>query len=144
MAYTYEYPRPALTVDCVIFGMGESTPKILLIKRAHEPFKGKWALPGGFVDENETVEQAAKRELWEETGVDNVEVTQFRVFSEPGRDPRGWTVAVAHYAKVLISDCKVQAGSDADQAGWIGLEEINEMAFDNAEIIKVARTLVNL
>ncbi|MDX2302695.1 MAG: NUDIX hydrolase [Microscillaceae bacterium] len=140
MAYTYDYPRPALTADCVIFGRDENEEKlkVLLIKRAYEPFQGHWAFPGGFVDENESVEQAAQRELMEETGVTNIAMQQLYAFSKPGRDPRGWVVTVAFFTVVHIADCKVQAGDDASQAEWVPLDEIQTMAFDHQEILKMA------
>ncbi|TAF64479.1 MAG: NUDIX hydrolase [Cytophagales bacterium] len=144
MAYTYDYPRPALTVDCVIFAKDNGTWKVLLIERKHEPFAGKWALPGGFVDENETVEQAAARELFEETHVQNVPIQQFSVFSAPQRDPRGWTVAVAHWAIVDIKDCKPQAGDDASAAEWVALDSISEMAFDHLLILEEARKVAKI
>ena len=143
MPYTYDYPRPAVTVDCVIFGKDESTDmKVLLIQRAHPPFEGKWAFPGGFIDENESAEKAAQRELEEETGVNNAEMVQFHTFSTPGRDPRGWTISVAYYAIVNIKDCKVQAADDASHADWVSLNEIHEMAFDHLHILEKARKLL--
>lgn len=139
MAYTYEYPRPALTVDCVIFGKDESENlKVLLIERAHDPFRGKWALPGGFIDESETAEAAANRELFEETGVENIPMIQLHTFSAPNRDPRGWTISVAFYAIVNMMDCKVKAGDDAKKAEWLNVSEIGEMAFDHTVILKMA------
>ena len=139
MAYTYEYPRPGFTADCIIFGHDESNIlKVLLIKRKHEPFQGLWAFPGGFVDEGESVEQAAQRELLEETGVDNVTMTQMYTFTKPGRDPRGWVISVAFYTTVNITDCKVQAGDDASEAEWVAIEDIQKMAFDHNEILAMA------
>ncbi|MCA9644056.1 MAG: NUDIX hydrolase, partial [Myxococcales bacterium] len=88
MSYTYEYPRPALTVDCVVFGLDEDDLKVLLVQRAGEPFRGSWALPGGFVDMEETTDQAALRELEEETGVRDVYLEQLYTFSGVDRDPR--------------------------------------------------------
>src|SRR5688572_6419396 len=89
VSYTYEYPRPALTVDCVVFGMDEGDLKVLLIKRGVEPFLGKWALPGGFVRMEESLEDAARRELEEESGIRPSHLEQLYTFGEPGRDPRG-------------------------------------------------------
>lgn len=139
MSYTYEYPRPALTVDCVIFGKEESQElKVLLIQRGGEPFKGKWAFPGGFVNENEAVEQAAQRELIEETHLENNDLIQFGVFSEPGRDPRGWVVSIAFCTLVNIKDTVIQADDDADDARWVPLTQITEMAFDHKKILEQA------
>ena len=114
MAYTYDYPRPSLTVDCIIFGLDESSRlKVLLIQRANEPFKQHWALPGGFVDENETLEAAALRELKEETGVSDVFIEQLFTFGTPGRDPRGRVVTIAFYALINLGEHKIGADTDA-------------------------------
>src|SRR6266849_10256217 len=98
MAHTYEYPRAALTVDCVVFGFDEGDLKLLLIQRGLEPFAGKWALPGGFVRVEESLDDAARRELREETGVTRVYLEQLYSFGEPKRDPRGRVITVAYYA----------------------------------------------
>src|SRR5581483_12328951 len=97
MAYSYEYPRPSLTVDCVVFGLDEENLKVLLIERDLEPFKGKWALPGGFVRLDETLDEAARRELREETGVTNVYLEQLYTVGDINRDPRERVVTVAYY-----------------------------------------------
>ena len=145
MAYTYEYPRPGFTADCIIFGRDESEVlKVLLIKRKHEPFQGLWAFPGGFVDEGESVEEAAQRELKEETGVEHVAMTQMYTFTKPGRDPRGWVVSVAFYTTVNIGDCNVQAGDDASLAEWVAIDQIKDMAFDHNEILKMALEKIGL
>src|SRR6266487_6234598 len=103
MAFNYQYPRAALTVDCVVFGFDEGELKVLLIERALEPFKGKWALPGGFVRVNETLDEAALRELQEETGVSNVYLEQLYTFGDIERDPRERVVTVAYYALAKLS-----------------------------------------
>lgn len=139
MPYTYEYPRPALTVDCVIFGLDESNKlKILLIQRALEPFKGDWALPGGFVDMEEDLEAAALRELEEETGVRNVFIEQLYTFGQPERDPRGRVVSVAYYALVNLGEHPVQASSDADYVDWFELDQLPQLAFDHDRIVELA------
>jgi 8-oxo-dGTP diphosphatase len=139
MSYTYQYPRPALTVDCLLFGFDEGELKILLIERSHEPFKGFWALPGGFLDETDpTIEHAAKRELEEETGLTNVFMEQLYTFGDVGRDPRGRTVSVAYYALIKLSDYKVQAGDDASNAQWFSMSEIPPLSFDHDKIIQIA------
>lgn len=139
MPYTYEYPRPALTVDCVIFGLDESRElKVLLIERANEPFKGQWALPGGFVDMDEGLEKAALRELQEETGVTNVFIEQLYTFGTPERDPRGRVVSVAYYALVNLVKHPVHAASDANNAKWFKIEDIPSLAFDHSSILSVA------
>src|SRR6202167_1200446 len=104
MAYTYQYPRAALTVDCVVFGFDGGELKVLLIQRGLEPFKGKWALPGGFVKIEETIDEAARRELEEETGLKNIFLEQLYTFGAVGRDPRERVVSVAYYALVKLSD----------------------------------------
>ncbi len=138
--YTYEYPRPALTVDCVIFGLDESDLKVLLIERAHEPYADCWAFPGGFVDMDETTETAAKRELCEETGIENMFLEQLYTFSGVDRDPRGRVVSVAYYALVQLADydSQIHASSDAKKAEWFSVNEMPKLAFDHAEIFEIA------
>ncbi len=140
--YTYTYPRPAVTVDCVIFGYAPEENNriyVLLIKRKHAPFAGCWALPGGFVDENEHPDDSANRELLEETGVANVDMTHFACFGKPNRDPRGWTISLAYHAKVNKRLCKPIAADDAEAVDWFNLFEIpDNLAFDHSEIIQKA------
>jgi 8-oxo-dGTP diphosphatase len=139
MPYTYEYPRPAVTVDCVIFGLEESSSlKVLLVQRAQEPFQQQWALPGGFVEMEEDLEDAALRELEEETGVRDVYIEQLFTFGHPGRDPRGRVISVAYYALVNRAAHPVQAASDADGADWFAINELPELAFDHGQILEVA------
>ncbi|MEN9358527.1 MAG: hypothetical protein RL095_62 [Verrucomicrobiota bacterium] len=139
---TYEYPRPALTVDCVVFGLDEEGLKVLLIRRGLAPFKGRWALPGGFVRVDETLDEAALRELREETGLKKIFLEQLYTFSALKRDPRERVISVAYYALVKLGDHRVQAATDADDAAWFRLDAIPELAFDHAEIIAAARNRV--
>jgi 8-oxo-dGTP diphosphatase len=136
--YCYEYPRPALTSDCIIFGFDNFDLTILLIERAHEPFKNKWALPGGFVDMNETTETGALRELYEETGLKNVFIEQLYTFSDVDRDPRGRVVSVAYYALIKLDEYSIHAGDDAGDANWFPVNDLPELAFDHHKIIEVA------
>ncbi len=137
--HTYEYPRPAVTVDVVVFGYDGSAPlKLLLIQRGGEPFRGQWALPGGFVDMEEDLETAALRELAEETGVTDLFVEQLFTYGAPGRDPRGRVISVAYFALVNLQDHPAVAASDADRAEWYPLDELPELAFDHATIIEQA------
>lgn len=137
--YSYRYSHPAVTVDCVIFGFDGDKLQILLIERGIEPFKGMWALPGGFMKMDETVEQAAARELREETNLSNVFMEQFRVFSDVDRDPRERVVTVAFMALVRPVDCRLIAGDDASNALWFDERLLPPMAFDHERIIKEAR-----
>jgi 8-oxo-dGTP diphosphatase len=136
MSHTYQFPRPALTVDCVVFAVDEDVLKVLLVQRGGEPFAGAWALPGGFVRLEETTDQAALRELREETGLSQVFLEQLYTFSSLDRDPRERVVSVAHYA--LVRPAAVQGGTDASQARWFGLAEAPPLAFDHSEILSVA------
>ncbi|OAV42746.1 NUDIX domain-containing protein [Lewinella sp. 4G2] len=137
--YTYEYPRPSVTVDIVVFGYdGGSELKILLIERGGEPYKGHWALPGGFVDMDETLETAALRELEEETGVKDLYVEQLYTYGTPDRDPRGRVISVAYFSLVNLQDHPAVASSDATRAEWFPVNKIPDMAFDHDEIIKMA------
>jgi 8-oxo-dGTP diphosphatase len=140
MVYSYEYERPGLTVDCVIFGLDleEESLKVMLIERDLEPFAGMWALPGGFVREGETLEAAAVRELLEETGIANAFLEQLYTFGEPGRDPRGWVVSVAYYALVSPEKHSIHAATDARQAVWFPVAALPPLAFDHHEILTVA------
>ncbi len=137
--YTYKYPHPALTVDCVVFGFDGESLKLLLIERGLEPYKGMWALPGGFMRINETVERAAMRELQEETGVTDVYLDQFHVFSTLNRDPRERVVTVAFIALVRTSEYQLIAGDDAANAQWFDENRLPPLAFDHGEIIIAAR-----
>jgi 8-oxo-dGTP diphosphatase len=140
MPHTYEYPRAALTVDCVVFGFdeGEGELKLLLIQRALEPFKGRWALPGGFVRVDETVDDAARRELVEETGLKNVFLEQLYTFGAVNRDPRERVVSVAYYALVKLSDHRARAATDAANAEWFLVSKVPALAFDHAHILATA------
>ena len=138
MPYTYEHPRPALTVDCVVFGLDERELKLLLIQRDGPPFAGRWALPGGFVDVDETLEAAALRELEEETGIANVYLEQLYTFGAVDRDPRERVVTVAYYALVRLSDHRARAASDARRADWVSIGRLPPLAFDHREIVRTA------
>lgn len=142
MPYTYEYPAHYVAVDPVIFGVNctrtDCQVKVLLVERLEAPFKGCWALPGGFVEPKESVDAAAARELEEETGVTGAFLEQLYTQGEPGRDPRGRVISVAYYALVKISDCKVQAGSDAAAAQWFDVGDLPDLAFDHADTVRRA------
>jgi len=138
MAATYEFPRPALTVDAVVFGLDEEDLKVLLIRRDLEPFKGKWALPGGFVRVGESLEEAVRRELQEESGVSEVFLEQLYTFGTVDRDPRERVVTVAYYALVKLSDHRVKAATDACDAAWFAVSEARNLAFDHERILAVA------
>ncbi|MCR9233213.1 MAG: NUDIX hydrolase, partial [bacterium] len=138
MKYSYEYPRAALTVDCVVFGLDEDDLQILLIQRDLPPFEGDWALPGGFVRLEETLDEAALRELSEETGLKNVYLEQLYSFGTVNRDPRERVVTVAYYALVNLSDHRVQAATDARNAAWFAVDDIPSLAFDHDQILEMA------
>src|SRR6266545_4614946 len=136
--HTYDYPRPALTVDVAIVTR-EARPRVLLIRRKKDPFAGSWALPGGFVDENERLADAARRELEEETGVMVADLEQLYTAGDPGRDPRGWTVSVVYLAQINATDAKPVAADDAEEVGWFPLDDLPVLAFDHAMILARAR-----
>ncbi len=136
--YSYKHPRPSVTVDCVVFGFDGTTIKVLLINRGIEPFKGKWALPGGFVQMDESIDEAAKRELKEETSLENVFLEQLYTFGEPNRDPRGRVISVAYYALINLDKNDPIAGDDAQKAAWFSLKKIPSLAFDHHEILRAA------
>ena len=130
MAYTYKYPRPAVTADCIVITR-EAEPKVLLIQRGDEPFKGAWAFPGGFMNMDETTEQCAIRELEEETGLRLTDIHQIGAYSKIDRDPRGRTVTVAYLATVIGQD-------DAAKAEWWLLSDLPHLAFDHYDIMQDA------
>ena len=136
MAYTYKYPRPAVTADCIVITK-EAEPKVLLIERGDEPFKGCWAFPGGFMNMDENTEQCAIRELEEETGQKVSEVHQIGAYSKVDRDPRGRTVTVAYLA-IVDAPMAVSGQDDAAKAQWFPLTALPELAFDHEEIMKDA------
>jgi 8-oxo-dGTP diphosphatase len=137
MAYTYQYPRPMLTVDALVFAQTETERFVLLIKRKNPPFQGQWALPGGFVEMDEDLECAVKRELKEETGLEIDHLEQFYTFGKPGRDPRGRNVTVV-FCQILQETRKTFAGDDAEDAKWFPIQLLPELAFDHQEVIEMA------
>src|SRR6266700_7248207 len=143
MAHTYQYPRAALTVDCVVFGFDEGELKALLIQRALEPFKGKWALPGGFVRVDETIDDAARHELAEEAGLKEVLLEQLYSFGALNRDPRERVVSVAYYALVKLAAHDTRAVTDATEARWFPISKVPKLAFDHAEILNTALARLN-
>ena len=136
MEYTYKYPRPAVTADCVVITK-EAEPKVLLIQRGIDPYKGCWAFPGGFMNMDETTEQCAIRELEEETGLKVADICQIGAYSKIDRDPRGRTITVAYLA-IIDAPVEVTGQDDAAKAEWFPLSELPELAFDHADIIQDA------
>ena len=150
MPYTYPYPRPQVTADVAVFTLRGSELELLVVRRKHDPFAGSWALPGGFVDEDESLEHAAARELQEETGLADVPMEQLGAFGDPGRDPRGHTVTAVYLAVVPRETSRVRAGDDAAEAEWVAVDALHlderrapspgktSRAFDHARIVRLA------
>lgn len=138
MPYTYEHPHPAVTVDCVVFGYDTTDLKVLLIKRGINPFKGRWALPGGFVRLEEDLEEAARRELREETALKDLFLEQLYTFGHPRRDPRERVISVAYYALVTLTDHNLHASSDASHVAWFPVADLPPLAFDHDSIVETA------
>ena len=141
MAYTYKYPRPAVTADCIVITR-EAEPKVLLIQRDGEPFKGAWAFPGGFMDMDETTEQCAIRELEEETGLRVSDIKQIGAYSKVDRDPRGRTITIAYLA-IIDEPIAVTGQDDAAKAEWWPVDALPPLAFDHGEIMADAMQLFN-
>ena len=134
--FSYKYPRPSVTTDCVVFSHDGGRLKVLLIERGFEPFAGRWAFPGGFLEEGEAAEEGALRELKEETGMTGVSLHQLHAFSAPGRDPRGWTISIAYWTVVKYQE--VKGADDAARAEWFDVDSVPPLAFDHDEILRMA------
>lgn len=134
--YCYKYPHPSVTADCVIFGFDGYKLKVLLIKRDVNPYKGSWALPGGFIKIDESAEEGALRELREETGLEGAYIRQFHTFSAPNRDPRERVITIAYYALVKMQE--VKGGDDAAEARWFAFDELPHLVFDHDQILRKA------
>lgn len=141
MSYTYKYPRPAVTTDCVVFTK-EEEPKVLLIQRGNEPYKGCWAFPGGFMNMEETAEECAVRELKEETGLTVKQIQQIGAYSKVNRDPRGRTISIAYLA-IVDAPTAVSGMDDAAKAAWFPLSSLPNLAFDHQDIMTDAIALFN-
>ncbi|NLN94992.1 MAG: NUDIX hydrolase [Bacteroidales bacterium] len=142
MPYTYEYSRPAVTVDIIV--LRNAMTQVLLIKRLLPPFENQWALPGGFVEMEETLEKAAERELEEETGITGISLSQFHAFSDPDRDPRHRTISVVFWGEAGQDKYLTKAGSDAKEAKWFEINNLPSLAFDHDKILRKAVTeLIN-
>lgn len=141
MSYTYKYPRPAVTTDCVVFTQ-EEEPKVLLIQRGNEPYKGCWAFPGGFMNMEETAEECAVRELKEETGLTVNQIQQIGAYSKVDRDPRGRTISIAYLA-IVDAPTAVSGMDDAAKAAWFPLSSLPDLAFDHQDIMTDAIAFFN-
>jgi len=133
-------PNIRLSVDAVVFGYEAGTISVLLIKRKYEPFKSKWAIPGGFVLEEESLEEAVERELREETGIKIDYLEQLYTFGHPKRDPRSRVVSVAYFGLIKPSSFRIFASTDAEEAQWFKINELPSLSFDHDEILKLAIT----
>lgn len=138
MPFTYRYPHPAVTTDIVIFTIRQDELKVLLIKRALPPHRNQWALPGGFIKLDESLEEGAKRELQEETGVTGVYLEQLYTFGRPDRDPRERVITVAYLVLIPANEPEIKAATDAEDVSWFGLKELPDLAFDHKRILKMA------
>ncbi|MGD2095379.1 MAG: NUDIX hydrolase [Phycisphaerales bacterium] len=137
--YTYDWPRPMVTVDAAVFAFSGDRTKLLLINRGNKPYKGMWALPGGFIEMDEELEDAVVRELAEETGLTDVPLEQLHTFGTIGRDPRGRMITIVFMGVIKENQAKIKAGDDAAQARWFDIEELPEnMAFDHHDVLKYA------
>ncbi len=143
MSYTYEYPRPMVTVDCLLFNSLNEPAQVLLIRRNNPPFQNMWALPGGFVDMDESLEAAALRELQEETGLQLSNLEQMHTFGKPDRDPRGRNIAVV-FTGFVAKIMRPKADDDAGDAQWFAVNDLPELAFDHAEMITMGLNRFNL
>ena len=141
-SHSYAYPRPSVTVDVALITT-EAAPRVLLIRRLKAPYAGHWALPGGFVDENERLIDAARRELLEETGLEQADLEQLHTFGDPGRDPRGWTVSVVYMARVWPQLLTPKAGDDAAEVNWFLLDNLPPLAFDHLDVLNRVRVRLN-
>lgn len=139
LRYRYAYPRPAVGVDAIVFRIVKGRLTVLLIKRGHPPFEGQWAFPGGFVNENERLADACRRELVEETGLNIQSLRPLPAFGDPGRDPRGWILSIPFYGFAPARRAKVAGGDDAAEASWIPIDQAVNLAFDHDAILAVAR-----
>ncbi len=137
MDFTYKHPHPAVTVDGVVFGFDDADLKLLLVRRKIHPFKGEWALPGGFVRINESLEEAARRELAGETSIGDLFLEQLFTFGAPKRDPRERVISVAYYALVKLTEYSVKAASDAEAVAWFPVAELPKLAFDHEDIVDI-------
>lgn len=131
----HKYEKPSVTADIVIYTIQNDELKILLVKRGIEPFKDKWAIPGGFVRIHESLENAAKRELEEETGVKDVYLEQLYSFGDPKRDPRGRVITIAYMALINSEKIKIKAATDASEVQWFSIKKIHSLAFDHKKIL---------
>jgi 8-oxo-dGTP diphosphatase len=137
--YVYEWPRPMVAADTAVFGIFAGKAKLLLVNRKYEPFKGKWCLPGGFVNLDEELRDAAARELAEETGLTNIKLKQLGIFGKVGRDPRGRVITVTYMGVAAKGQSKQKAGDDAAKARWFDIEKLPKvLAFDHNEVVKLA------
>jgi 8-oxo-dGTP diphosphatase len=136
--HAYPFPRPAVTVDCVVFGLDVDDLKVLLIQRRLAPFQHQWALPGGFVRLDETLDEAARRELAEESGITDVYLEQLYTFGDLDRDPRERVVTVAYYALAKLGDHRIRAATDAEGVGWFAMDDLPPLAFDHRRILDTA------
>lgn len=139
MTYTYAYPHPAVTTDVAVFTLRQQQLQLLLIRRGHDPHRGKWVLPGGFLEMDEDLEACAKRELKEETGAADLYLEQLFTFGRPDRDPRERVISVTYFALAPANKLTINAGSDAAEADWFPLTDLPELAFDHADIILLAQ-----
>ncbi|NVO10615.1 MAG: NUDIX hydrolase [Bacteroidales bacterium] len=146
MDFAYKYPRMLVTVDALVFLIDSSQqfPKILLIQRKNQPFKDSFALPGGFVEMDELLCNAAKRELFEETGLQGVELNQLATFDNINRDPRDRNICIAYYGFTTLENSQIKGGDDAKNAVWVSLNNLPPLAFDHSEIIKFARNKLDI
>ena len=135
MPYTYKHPRPSVTTDAIIITQIKDEFLILLIKRCNDPFKNMWALPGGFIEMDEDLMDACKRELKEETGIDDAPLNEFAAFGTPGRDPRGRTISIVFWG-IVDNKTAIEAGDDAAKVQWFRINELPQLAFDHEEIIE--------
>ncbi len=137
--YVYDWPRPMVTADAAVFTFSGDRVRVLLINRGNEPFKGQWALPGGFVGMDEELEDAVVRELAEETGLTGIQLKQMRTYGRVGRDPRGRMITIVFMGIATEGQTEIKAGDDAAQAQWFDIEKLPEdMSFDHDEVVRFA------
>jgi len=138
--FTYKYERPAVTVDILLFSINDNSPEVLLIQRKNDPFKGKWAIPGGFIEMDETLEESAVRELKEETNISipQEKLEQLYTFGKPDRDPRTRVITVVYFAIVDSNNLKPEANSDASDVKWFSCNNLPPLAFDHQDIVDMA------